>query len=251
MLRNITDWGGSVLAFIIVITVNALANSIPLGGQNTGQVSANYPSLFTPAGFTFSIWGLIYTGLTAYVIFQALPSQRHNATLAVISRPFMLNCLLNAGWIFAWHYDWLWLSLLLMIGILLTLIIIYRSLTSARLTLGWQQRCLVTVPFSVYCGWICVATLANISILQTAYGWNDVAISAVNWTLLKLTVAALVAGLVLWRQRDTAFVLVIAWAALGIAVKQQASPVVAGAATALALLVVGLVILNSLKKSGH
>ena len=123
MRRSISDRGGIILAFIVVIAVNGLANGLPLGGQTTGEVSAKYPSLFTPSGFTFSIWGLIYFGLATFAIYQALPGQRENSSIAKISKLFVANCAANAAWIFFWHYDLLWLSLLMMVAILLTLAI--------------------------------------------------------------------------------------------------------------------------------
>ena len=249
--RKKSDWGGNIVAFITVILVNGLANSIPIGGQTTGEVSAKYPSLFTPAGFTFSIWSLIYLGLLVYVVYQALPAQRSNPALARISSLFIINCLTNAAWIFAWHYEHLFLSLLLILGVLATLVRIYKLLGSeGALTLPGHVWC-VHLPFSLYTGWITVAAIANISVVQTAMDWNNIALSAVGWTLVKLAITGTIAAAVGLRRGDVAFTLVIAWAALGISVKQAATPAVAGAATTLALMTVmlaGLVIARKLFK---
>ena len=130
MRRSINDWVGNIAVFIVVIVVNGLANGLPLGGQTTGEISAKYPSLFTPAGFTFSIWGLIYLGLVAFVIYQALPSQRDNESIARISQLFAMTCVANASWIFFWHYDLLWLSLVMMAAMFVALIGIYRHLAA-------------------------------------------------------------------------------------------------------------------------
>ena len=238
MQRSVKDWGGVIAAFILVIVVNSMANGIPLGGQTTGEISAKYPSLFTPAGSTFAIWGLIYLLLTAFVIYQALPAQRSNQKIARISTLFIVSCLANAVWIFVWHYDLLWLSLLLMAAILLSLVQIYRSLDAAGPAASKGEWLFLRLPFSVYTGWITVATIANISCVQIAMGWDDVGLSASDWTLLKLAIAGAIGATVVIRIGDVAYALVIAWAAYGIASRQVATPEVAGAAATLAVLAV-------------
>ena len=235
-MRKASDWGGNIAAFLLVIAVNGLANAIPIGGQTTGGISAKYPSLFTPAGFTFSIWGLIYLALVAFVVYQALPAQRDSKSIARISIWFQANCAANALWIFAWHYDFLILSLLLMFVILITLIATYRSLGIVNPATSTTQRWLVQFPFGIYTGWITVATIANISAVQTGMGWDNLGIDAVTWTLIKLAVAGAIGATVVLRRHDAVFVLVVAWAAYGISVKQAATPAVAGAATTLAML---------------
>ena len=231
MNRSVSDWAGNIAAFVVVVAVNAMANGVPLGGQTTGEISAKYPSLFTPSGATFSIWGLIYLSLLVFVIYQALPAQRDDARLARLSLPFKVNCVANAAWIFAWHYDWLVLSFLCMLVILGSLVVIFRNLDDAT-------SLLVKFPFSVYTGWITVATIANISVLQTGFDLNDWGLSAVQWTWLKLAVAGVIGAVVIANTRNVIYVLVIAWAAFGIYTKQAATPEVAGAAITLALLAV-------------
>lgn len=236
MTRKIQDWGGVIAAFVFVIALNAMANAIPINGQTTGEISDKYPSLFTPAGYTFGIWGVIYLGLLVYVIYQALPAQRNDQALARISGPFMLNCAANGLWIIAWHYDFLVVSLLLMLVVLATLVTIYRRLHIANASASPGQRFCVQLPFGIYTGWITVATIANISALQTGRGWDDIGVDAVTWTLIKLGLAGAIGATVALRRRDIAFVLVVAWATLGIAVKQTETPEVSGAAAALAIL---------------
>ena len=235
MQRTISDWGSNILAFIVVIMVNGLANALPIGGQTTGEVSANYESLFTPAGYTFSIWGLIYLGLLVFVIYQALPGQRQSIVLAKVTPYFVLNCLANSAWIFAWHNDLVVLSLLLMLVILASLLKIYSLLGIAHGAKSRGQRLLVNLPFSIYTGWITVATIANISAVQTGMGWNALGLDPVSWTILKLAIAGAIGATVCLRYKDIAFTLVVAWAALGIFAKQSATPEVAGAAAAIAL----------------
>ena len=173
MQRKVTDWGGNIAAFVLVIICNVLSNAVPLNNQTMPVISAKYPSLFTPAGFTFSIWGLIYLSLAAFVIYQALPRQRNNKPLGSIGIWFKVNCVANCLWIFAWHYDLLFVSLLLMGSILFSLIAIYRSLGIVDVVQGGAQPWLVQMPFGLYTGWITVASIANASALQIAMGWDE------------------------------------------------------------------------------
>lgn len=241
MTRKAKDWGGNIGAFLLMVLVNILSGVVPLGGQTMTEISAKYPSLFTPAGFTFSIWGLIYLALSVFVIYQALPKQRMNAGVARIGFCFKVSCLANSLWIFAWHYDMLLLSLLLMICILLSLVVIYRRLHIVDKSECNAQRWMVQIPFSLYTGWISVATIANISAVQTGMGWDTIGMSAISWTLIKLALAGAVAATVILRRGDVVFVLVVAWAAFGISVMQAVTPAVAGAAGMLAILALLLV----------
>jgi hypothetical protein len=236
MQRPLSDWGGNLAAFTLVVILNLLSNALPINGQTMPEISAKYPSLFTPAGFTFSIWGVIYLALLLFVIYQALPSQRNSETIASISRLFQVNCVANASWIVAWHYDLLNVSLLIMLVLFVTLILIYRALLGAIEHAPVAQHLFLHVPFSLYTGWITLATIANISTVQTGNGWDDIGLTAVTWTLLKLALAGAIGAAVVLRYGDVVFVLVVAWAAYGISVMQSATPAVSGAALTLSLL---------------
>ena len=231
MQRSVVERVAVLAALALVLVVNWMANALPLGGLQTGEVSALYESYFTPAGFTFAIWGVIYTGLLLYAIYQVFPGRRGEVRLAFIGRLFVINCILNAAWLFAWHYQALGLSLMLMLGILATLVLVYHQLGE------WgETSLLVRIPFTLYLAWISVATLANISALQTSLQLNDALLSHVHWTLGKIALAGAIGATVCVLRRDIVFILVVAWAAFGIAVKQVAVPEVHGAALAVSML---------------
>ena len=219
-----------------MILLNVLSNALPINGQTMPEISAKYPSLFTLAGFTFSIWGLIYLALLVFVVWQALPAQREDARVAAISGYFKLNCLLNALWIVVWHYDLVVVALVVMLAILATLVLIYRALVSTIADASWVEHFVLYLPFSLYTGWITLATIANASVVQTAYGLDDAGLGAVQWTLLKLAAAGAIGATMILRLRDAPFALVIAWGAYGISAMQTATPAVAGAALSLSLL---------------
>lgn len=249
MDRKIIDWAGNIAALAIVIAVNALANILRFGGKTTGEVSDNYFSLFTPAGFTFGIWSLIYLALIAFVFYQALPSQRRSESLARISPWFKLGCAANALWMFAWHREWITVTMLLMLVLLGSLIAVYRLLGTVDASASRGDRFFVQLPFSVYLGWISVATIANISSLQVAFGWSELGFSAVTWTLMKLSVAAGLAAIVSLRRNDVAYALVIAWAAYGISAGQATTSAVSGAAFTVCLLALLLATFELLRRA--
>ncbi|OGZ31956.1 MAG: lantibiotic ABC transporter permease [Candidatus Portnoybacteria bacterium RBG_13_40_8] len=196
------------VAYLAMVVVNYLANALPLGGRGTGVISDAYPNLFAPAGYAFSIWGLIYTLLTIYVVYQF--SQKENILTAQVNRLFVVNALFNVGWLFAWHYDVIWLSVLLMIGLLVTLIKIADVLRQSVLTR--KENFLVRLPFSIYFGWITVATIANITVLLVGLGWNGFGLAESFWTVIVLLVGAAIGS---WRtihDRNIPYALVLVWA---------------------------------------
>ncbi len=231
---------GYILALLVVLVVNTLANAIPLGGQTTGEVSAKFPSLFTPAGYVFSIWGVIYLLLIVFVVWQLLPRQRNNPQLHKMYPVFLLSCFANAAWIFAWHYNQVLLSFIIMLVLLGALVWLYRELHRQPAGKRSGYWCCV-LPFSVYTAWITVATIANLSTVQLHYGVQDFALSESHQAILKIALAAAIAISLLFHKRDAAFVLVVIWAAIGIAVKQADNLLISGAAGVVALLCAVLV----------
>lgn len=234
LLRQVTV----VVAVVATIAINTLANLLPLNGLQTGQISDTFPVYFVPAGYVFSIWGLIYVGLIAYAIYQALPAQRENARVQGIAWWFLLGSVANIAWIFLWHYLQFPLTLVAMLALLVALVAIYLRLDIGRANPPRAERWVVDLPFSIYLGWITVATVANVTALLYYLGWNGFGISDEAWLVIMLGVALVVAALMALTRRDVAYLLVLAWAFAGIGVKHAAVPTVAAAAwiaTALAL----------------
>ncbi len=198
----------TLVSFGIMVGANYLAVSLPLGGRSTGQISDNYSNLFAPAGYAFSIWGLIYTLLGIYVIYQL--RQKDDGLVIKVDRIFIVNALLNASWIFAWHYDIIWLSVIIMAGLLVTLIKIADILGASNITP--KERWLVRLPFSVYFGWITVATIANITVFLVYLGWDGFGVSQSVWTVAVLIIGALIGSLRVLRDRSIPYGLVLIWA---------------------------------------
>ena len=198
----------ALAAYLVMVTVNALAMILPIAGRQTGKVSDGYANLFAPAGYAFSIWGLIYTLLAIYIIYQL--KQKEGELLSKVNGLFIVNALLNAAWIFAWHYDYIGLSVLLMFGILYTLIRLADIFRANKLS--QKEAWLLRTPFSVYFGWITVATIANITVFLVSINWNRFGFSEVFWTIVILLVGAVIGSWRMWRDRSLPYGLVLVWA---------------------------------------
>jgi cell division protein FtsW (lipid II flippase) len=213
--------------YLAMIAVNYLANALPLNGKRTGDVSNAYPSLFTPAGVTFSIWGVIYLLLGAHVLYQlglfrdGPESAEQAALLNRIGVLFSLSSLANTAWVFAWHYDLIPLSAVLIVVILTCLALIVTTLRGANLT--GRQRWLVGVPFSVYFGWTTVAVVANMTVLLVSRNWDGFGLSDSTWAVIIVLVAMAIGAVTMVRNRDVAYGLVLIWAFAGILLRQTSA----------------------------
>ena len=210
---------GNVVALLAVIVVNYLANAIPFNGQTTGEISDNFDVLFKPAGYVFAIWGAIYLGLLAFAIYQVLPSQRESGLLDKIGWYFILSCLANAVWLYFWHYEHFLLTVAIMLVLLYSLITLYLRLNIGNQPVQPTMRWLVQVPFSIYLGWISVATIANVTIFFASIDWNGFGIAPTVWFAVVLLAGLALALLMSWQRRDIAYGLVIIWAFVGVAVQ--------------------------------
>lgn len=212
----------NIIGLIIVLTVNALASILPIGGLTTGEVSELYANLFVPAGYAFSIWAVIYSLLIVFAIPQAKglfnSSQEAPAYVETIGWWFVISCIANATWIFTWHYLQIPLSVLWMLLILFALIQVYIRLNNGNT----ESPSVVRIAFSVYLGWITVATVANVSAALVSVDWNGFGISEITWTIIALSTGTLIGLTMIWLRQDIAYIAVIIWAFIAIAVRRQA-----------------------------
>jgi hypothetical protein len=217
-MKNITIKIIAVVSYIAMVVVNYLANGLPLNNRSTGQISNDYPNLFAPAGVTFSIWGLIYLLLLGYVIYQfAKKDQKTEEVIKKINPFFIATCLANILWIFSWHYDVIWLSVLIMLLLLFLLIKIADIINKEQFIP--QEKFFIYAPFSIYFGWITVATIANITVFLVSIGWNGFGIRDFIWTSIILLVGAIIGILRTNKDKNIVYGLVLVWAYLGILLK--------------------------------
>jgi hypothetical protein len=215
-----------IVTILATLVVNALADILPINGLNTGAISDRFHVYFVPAGYVFSIWGLIYLGLIAFAIFQALPAQRDNPRLRRTGWWISLGGLANIAWIFLWHYERFVLTLAAMLVLLVSLILTYLGLEIGRGTVTNAEIWMARLPFSIYLGWITVATVANITEVLDYLKWDGFGLAPEIWMSFILAAVLVITGLVIFTRRDVAYSLVILWALAGISIKQAAFPVV-------------------------
>jgi benzodiazapine receptor len=243
----------NILAFVLTVIVNSLAGSTTiLGGKLTAEISDANPTLITPAGYVFSIWGIIYILLGAFVVFQALPSQQRKGFQKSVGWLFVLSSIANIVWLFLWQFEYLGFSVVIIFLLLATLILIYLRLNIGKSAVSLREKLAVHVPFSVYLGWITIASIANMSVFLVSENWDGFGIGAETWATLIIVVALILTVLVLATRKDIAYSLVIIWALVGIAVKQSGNQNIVTLTEASAIIVLvalaATILLSKLKR---
>lgn len=211
----------NVIATVLTIIINILSNTSILGANTVGEISDAYPTFFTPAGYVFAIWGIIYALLLIFSIHQVLPKQQDAPFREKIGLYYILCSVANIIWILLWVNNYILFSTILMFLLLASLIIIYRRLDSIGAQMSLRENLAVFLPFSVYLGWITVASIGNVAVTLVSLNWNGWGLSELSWTILMIGVAIAVTLIMIVRKRDIGFSLVLIWALFGILVKQS------------------------------
>ncbi|MEM7657382.1 MAG: tryptophan-rich sensory protein [Bacteroidota bacterium] len=214
----------NIVGLIAVIFFNYVANTGVISGNTVGQVSNSFDSLFAPAGYTFAIWGVIYVGLIGFSIYQARDlfsnSRKNVPMLLQITGWFGLTCAANIVWLVAWLNERIGVSWLLMLALLGGLVILYVQLgIGVRKPKDRMEQYFLLIPFSLYLGWICVATIANGSSFLVSLQWNGFGLPPELWAILMMAVASVLGIMFVIYRNDWVIAGVIAWALGGIAVK--------------------------------
>ncbi len=237
----------NLLGFLGTVVVNALAVILPINNITTGELSDLYPNLFVPAGLTFAIWGLIYVLLGIFVIYPLIPFVRRDPQkidfVQRIGPLFFISCLANIGWIYAWHYQIVPLSLGLMLILLGCLLAIYLRLNIGKSEATKAEKYLVHLPFSIYLGWITIATIANVTALMVDINWNAWGLGEQFWAVAVIIVGIAIALSILFTRKDIFYCLVVDWAILGILLKRL-SPTEVRVQSVIVVTIVGLVLIS-------
>ncbi|KYC50098.1 MAG: hypothetical protein AMQ22_01508 [Candidatus Methanofastidiosum methylothiophilum] len=214
----------NIVAVIGTLIVNYLSNALPINGKTAGQLSDEIPNLFVPAGLTFAIWGVIYILLIMFAAYQARDLfKKEKIEMPFIKKTsyyFFLAGIANMSWIFAWHYQQVLASVIIMLVLFASLLKIYLNLDIGKEIVSRKERIFIQVPISVYLGWITVATIANITAFLVTINWDGLGISDVLWTMIVIIVALIITLLMIITRKDVAYSLVIVWALLGIYIKR-------------------------------
>jgi hypothetical protein len=238
----------NILSVVLAITFNILASVLPLNGQNTGEISDRFLVYFVPAGYVFAIWGVIYIGWISFALYQATPAQKENPRIRKLGYLFAISGIFNALWLICWHYNYFGLSVLVMLILLGLLIASYLALNVGKETVSTAEFWRIDIPFSIYLGWISVATIANITDYLYLINWNGFGLAPQVWAVIMLIIASLLGFLMTLIRRDSGYALVLVWSFAGIAVKQANEALVANTAWAATIFVLGLAIYSIVQR---
>lgn len=223
----------NLLGFAGMVVVNYLSASLPLNGKTPGQLSDQYVNLFVPAGLTFAIWGVIYLALAAWVLPQVaglLNRKLRDTTAPGVENAgwlFFLTCILNIAWLFAWHWEHLWLSVAVMVSLMATLLVLNEKIRNGRAKVNAFEKRVAHTAFGLYQGWITVALIANVTALLVASGWRGFGIPESTWAILMIAAGAGLAVFMVLSRNMLFHGLAVVWALLGIYIKRSAADDVA------------------------
>ncbi|MBE2268223.1 MAG: tryptophan-rich sensory protein [Anaerolinea sp.] len=220
MNRDVVRQIVNVVVVIFTIAFNSLAEAIPINGQTSAEIATRFQDVtyFLPANYVFSIWGVIYIGMLAFAIFQALPAQRENPRLRKIGYWFVVTNLANCLWLFLFHYDQFAISTVVILVLLVSLARIYLILRDGQ-PISRAEFWTVRIPMSIYFAWVTVATVANFTYVGVEAGWDGFGIAYETWGVIMLIVAGLIGGTIAVINRDIAYGAVVVWAYAGIVVR--------------------------------
>jgi len=211
----------SILGYIFMLSFNILANALPLNGVRTGEVSDEYTNLFTPPGYVFSIWSVIYLLLFLHIIYilMVLKSKKEKEyfLLDKIGIWFIVSSLLNGIWIIAWHYKQILISMIIIFLLMVSLIKIndYVSVIKGN----YMEYFLVKLPFFIYLAWITIALTANITIFLVSIGFKGGIIRQCVWTIIVLSIAAVICILLMKKNKTASYGIVYIWTYTGIMIR--------------------------------
>ena len=213
-------------ALTVVLLINVLSNVLPFNDMTQQELSAEYPVLITPAPYVFSIWGLIYLLLIAFIVYQALPGYRESPSVKAVGLLFAVSSIFNVAWLFLWHYQHVGWSFIVILLFLTTLVIIYLRLGAVTAEKNILDRLLVKYPFSLYLAWLSAAVIVNFNVWLYQIGWLGTGAGGVFFTMLIIVIAALLALAVFYLRQDYIYAAVFVWALVGIGVRHGTDLVV-------------------------
>jgi hypothetical protein len=231
----------NILALIITLIINYLSNTGIFNGNTMATVSARYQNFFTPAGYAFSIWGVIYLGLAAFVIYQSRGLFNDKPVHSIVEKIgwlFVISCAANSAWVFAWLYDFTGLSVIIMAVLLSSLLLIVIRTRMEMDVLPLKTIALTWWPFAFYLGWITVAIIANCAAYLTKIQWNGFGIADTTWTMIMLCVAGVIFVALTWIRNLRESSLIGIWGLVAVAIANwNTSPTITYTAIAVSVVI--------------
>lgn len=216
----------NMVALIITIVINYLSNTGVFNGETMASISAKFQNLFTPAGYAFSIWGIIYLGLLGFVIYYGPFTKKTDIKEKIVLNIgwwFIVSCITNCLWIIIWLYEYTLLSIPVMIVLFISLLKMIQNNQNLIESRDFKTAVFLRWPFYIYSGWISVALIANIAACLTKIQWIGFGISETAWTLILFAIAGMIHLYMIWKMNRSVFALVAVWALIAIAVANKDS----------------------------
>lgn len=217
----------NAISFLIHVTLSYMTQFRVVNKKDVSEVSDQYFSLFTPAPFTFAIWGIIYTFLGIFCLYHIVMAYKHdkvnpaNTDIVTIGGWFIITNLASAAWLIAWTNDRILVSVVLIFIQLLSLIIIHQRINiHSRLRSSGSKVC-TELPLSTWLGWISIAAIANTAVYLVATGWDGMGLPNIEWTMIMIGVAILLGVIIIFTRKNIAFGAVIMWGLYGILSKLE------------------------------
>ena len=237
-------------ALVGMLAFTVYSMELPLNGRTQQQIARDFDVFLIPADYAFAIWAVIYMGLIAYMTYQLLPRQTDNALHRQIAPWFMIGCVANCAWIYCWHFGLYQWALCAMLVLLESLMAIYVRLGIGRFRVRRNEILFVRIPFSLYFGWITVATIVTITTYLDHIDWHAYGLHPELWALIVLSVGALLGGLVAMRHRDFVYAGAIIWGFVGVAVKHSNNlPIVFTVAVMSAVMILAIFAVPSVERT--
>lgn len=209
----------NLACFALTVAINSMASAYALNGRTTAEISDMYPTLITPAGITFSIWGLIYLMLGLFVVAPFFIENTEEDYLGKVGLAFALSCAFNIMWLLLWHYGYVPYSVIAMIGLFVSLGYIHSALVIGRSMPPLRERFIFHFPFSLYFGWVTVALMVNVATALVYVSWDRFGLSEPQWGLVAIGLTTVIALIFVFSKGDAVFSLAIIWALFGISIK--------------------------------
>lgn len=217
----------SIILFAITLMINMLGSTGFINGLNQKDVSDKFSTLITPAGFTFSIWGIIYLLLfiTLVILFIKRNEKYYASIINQISSLFWLSCFFNASWIIVFSYKLIGLSVVVILGLCFSLLLILRRL----LIIHTPGKFFAPLVFAIYGGWVFTASFVNIALFLNYLNISFGSLAKETIYLVLLIMLVFLAILLQNYHKNAIFNLPIAWGFFGILkaleLKEIATPI--------------------------
>lgn len=241
------------LALVVPPVAIFTGDIFAVNGMAVGEVSDAFfgDVLIIPAGFAFSIWGLIYFGILALAVAQAWPGHGDNPHFEEARIPLIANMICNFGWIVFWQSLVFPVATAILVLQFATAVWLYYAMGIPSRPAFSKVETWIRPAMSLYLGWLTVATVVGVAVLLNYWEWGAFGLSMGAWVSIMLVIVAAVGfALTLWWD-DPVYTLALVWGLIGVALRPDQAGVVMVTAVVAVLflaLVIGIQVWVGIRK---